>query len=115
MSGWRIPRPLGPLGAEQLATLLAGMHFVPRHMQEAVATWFIRRKPVGDFLTALLSNDLRGAVLKADDVNLAALRDWMLFLANHAPAGSFGSPQAVKDWLASGDQLDARPVLDAAS
>ena len=53
----------------------------------------------GHFLTAVLSNDLMEAAGRADDENRAALFDWVKWLYNEAPRGSFGSPEAVKAWL----------------
>jgi hypothetical protein len=56
-------------------------------------------QPVGDFLTALLSNDLMKAVSRADDNNQRNLVAWCKWLYNEAPALCFGSPEKVKLWL----------------
>lgn len=52
----------------------------------------------GHFLTKLLSNDLRGAVEYADDENVRLLPEWVRWLYNEAPAGSWGSQAKVLAW-----------------
>ena len=39
---------------------------VPSHMHEGIVAYIETGRPVGGFLTALLSNDLMGALGKAD-------------------------------------------------
>jgi hypothetical protein len=63
----------------------------------------------GDFMTAVLSNDLFGAFGWADDINRRKLFDICAWLYNHAPAGSYGSPKHMQDWI---DQR--RDAVDAA-
>jgi hypothetical protein len=50
------------------------------------------------FCQALLMNDLAAAVARADEANLAALRQILLWLEHHAPLGSWGSPGALGSW-----------------
>jgi hypothetical protein len=56
----------------------------------------------GDFLIALLSNDLLEAYRRADDNNTAAMRDWASFLHNQLPRGCHGSREAVQAWCKAG-------------
>lgn len=88
---------LDPREVENL--IEGGRHLVPPHMWSAVRSYFIDRRPVGDFLTALLRNDLMATLARADDTNTAAIPNWCQFLYNFAPAGSYGSPFAVDTWL----------------
>lgn len=81
-----------------------GRHLIPGHMFGAVSRYMLQGIPPGSFLTAVLSNDLMGAFDKADDENSAAMRQWCLFLYNHAPSGSHGSPQAFSNWLAQAQE-----------
>lgn len=76
-----------------------GRHLVPPHMWGAVERYFVQRIPPGNFLTALLCNDLMAAFGRADDINAANMRQWCQFLYNYAPAGSYGSPERVAAWL----------------
>lgn len=53
----------------------------------------------GHFLTALFSNDLVGAYSRADKANEEAMKEWVTFLFNYAPASCWGSKQRVEDWI----------------
>lgn len=52
----------------------------------------------GSFLEAVLSNDLIGAIHKADSFNLSALTDIVKYLYNDFPGNCWGSPEAYKNW-----------------
>jgi hypothetical protein len=56
--------------------------------------------PTGHFLEAVLSNDLKEAVGRADEGNMRVLPELVSFLYNEAPGACWGSPQRVKEWLA---------------
>lgn len=86
--------------AEIRAMIERGRHLVPPHMWGAVERYMVNRIAPGNFLTALLSNDLMEAFGRADDENTANMRNWVLFLYNYVPRGSYGSPEAVREWLA---------------
>lgn len=47
--------------------------------------WYHEDYPIGDFLTAVVRNDLCEACYKADDMNRKALYLYALFLANKLP------------------------------
>ncbi len=57
------------------------------------------RIPVGDFLTAVLSNDLATAVAHADDQNIWLIPIYMMWLFNEAPSQCHGSREKVAAWL----------------
>ena len=63
--------------------------------------------PPGHFLTAVLTNDLRGACERADDVTRHLLWEIVNWLYNYAPAPSWGSPEKVSAWLAAAEQRRA--------
>ena len=81
--------------------MMASRHLVPPHMFDAIDNYIVHRIRPGSFLTALLSNDLMGAVGRADDVNRDGIVDWCAFLYNCIPSASYGSPAAVDSWLAA--------------
>ena len=56
--------------------------------------------PTGGFLEAVLSNDLKEAVGRADEDNMRVLPEIVGYLYNEAPGLCWGSPKRVKDWLA---------------
>jgi len=54
----------------------------------------------GDFLMAVLENNLSEACGRADDDNIENLPAFCAFLYNEAPAACHGSPEKVSAWLA---------------
>ena len=56
----------------------------------------------GHFLTALFSNDLVGVYNRADTASEEAMKKWVTFLFNYAPASCWGSKQRVEDWSSDG-------------
>jgi hypothetical protein len=58
--------------------------------------------PPGDFMTAVLSNDLREACARADDINRPRLFEYVKFLHAYAPYSCWGSLKSVKAWVSEG-------------
>jgi hypothetical protein len=67
--------------------------------------WISHGIPPGDFLVAVLCNDLNGAVRRADSENIQHLPEIVNWLREHAPLTSWGSPQAVQRWKLSRQRL----------
>ena len=57
------------------------------------------RQPVGGFLTAVLENDLMQAFGQADQYNLAALKEILIYVRWEIPASCWGSPEKVQAHL----------------
>ena len=72
---------------------------IPDHMHEGLVNYIHHHKRPGDFMVAVLSNDLKEAVARADEHNINALKAWGTFLYMYAPAGCWGSPARAKHWL----------------
>ena len=53
----------------------------------------------GDFLSAVLRNDLRTAVAHADPINAARLAEIVRFWSLEAPSFCSGSPERVSRWV----------------
>jgi hypothetical protein len=75
---------------------------IPGDMRESLCAHLCVGRPVGHFLTAVLSNDLYGAAGRADPSNAVALADYAKVLYNDAPPDSFGSLEKVTAWRAKG-------------
>lgn len=59
-----------------------------------------QRQPTGDFLQAVLSNDLSDSVSRNDgQTNLKELVKWIY---NNAPSNCWGSREAYKQWIKGG-------------
>ena len=60
--------------------------------------------PTGGFLEAVLSNDLKEACMRADDVNQKIIFNIVKYIYNELPAICWGSPQRVNRWLSNSDE-----------
>lgn len=58
--------------------------------------------PTGDFLYAVLSNNLRDSVGRADEENLKDLSEIVGYCYQYLPTTCWGSPEKVKKWLEGG-------------
>jgi hypothetical protein len=83
---------------------------IPPYMHAGLVAYITSGRPVGDFLTAVLSNDLRAAVNRADHQNRHALPAYVAFLQSHAPDGCWGSAAAVTAWRAHRGLTTQSPV-----
>ena len=72
------------------------------YMVDGVRRYIERGPPPGHFLTALICNDLRETVARADLQNQLALISWVKWFYNEAPGGCWGSVERMKDWMAHG-------------
>ena len=54
------------------------------------------------FMQALLCNDLREAVMRADGMNVAHIPHWVSWMVSNLPRESWGSPERYHAWLAGG-------------
>jgi hypothetical protein len=63
---------------------------IPEHMREAILNYVLHHKKPGDFLTAVICNDLRSAVFNADEDNLPLLRTYLFWFYNRCPASLVG-------------------------
>ena len=72
---------------------------IPYRMREAIQYYIVHYIPPGDFLTAVICNDLREACGRADDENRHLLFEYVKFFYQHAPHQCWGSPEKFRDWL----------------
>lgn len=71
---------------------------IPEHMRRSLRRYIEQGAPVGDFLFAVLSNKLADAYGKADEVNTAAMFQWVQWLWMECPSPAWGSPEKVLAW-----------------
>ena len=74
--------------------------FLPEHMQDGAREYVELGRSPGDFLHAVLCNNLVEAYGRADTTNTECMHDWACWLFNEAPSACWGSPEKVKAWLA---------------
>lgn len=72
---------------------------IPPHTRESLRRYADDGVPTGGFLYAVLTNKLFEAVGRADSENSLALRDIAMYIYNELPAASWGSEEAVHNWI----------------
>jgi hypothetical protein len=70
-------------------------------MLDAIRRYIVDGLPPGHFLTAIIDNDLREAVMRADDENMPNIPAFVAYFYNEAPADCWGSSHKRQDWIAS--------------
>ena len=75
-------------------------------MVAAIRRYVDERIPPGDFLTAVIDNDLKEAVKRADDDNVANLPAFVAYFYNEVPGPCWGSPTRRRAWLAPQEAAD---------
>ena len=71
---------------------------VPSHMHGGMVRYVEEGIPPGDFLTAVINNDLKEACARADSKNKVNLPAFVMWFYNQAPSGCWGYENAVRDW-----------------
>ena len=61
-----------------------------RYIEDGIST--------GHFLTAVLSNDLLGAVSRADGTNIKLIPEIVRWIYNEAPSNCWGNRERVQAW-----------------
>lgn len=77
----------------------ANWDLIPEYMRESVRAYIFEGQPVGHFLTAFLSNDLKETFGRADTENRLCIHDYITFFYNYAPSPCWGSPEKVRAWI----------------
>jgi hypothetical protein len=72
---------------------------IPDHMVGSIESYILHGSPPGQFLTAVISNDLKQAVSYADNMNQLLLPHYVKLLYNHAPMDCWGSEETMKSWI----------------
>ena len=71
---------------------------IPERMHGGLIRWVENGIVPGGFLCGLLTNDLREAVLRADNENVDLLADYVRYLYNNTPSGCWGSVEKFNTW-----------------
>lgn len=83
----------------QCAVDLTDERLVRVDIREALDEWGTGERPfAGDFVLAVLSNDLTEAVGHADQYNMATIPAIVSYCFNHLPSESWGSREKTRAW-----------------
>jgi hypothetical protein len=83
-------------------------------MRQAMQAYVEHGQPPGDFLRAVLSNNLSEAFGRADNENTAIMREYVVWLCNDVPYSAWGSYEIVKAWVESGGLRGREQALKVA-
>lgn len=86
------------LSEDKINAMNESFSYVPPHMRDCFILWIEKGIYPGSFGTAVIENDLKGAVGRADNINRECLHSIVAWFYNYAPAGCWGSVENVKDW-----------------
>lgn len=75
---------------------------IPVSTLQSLKAYVEERRPTGDFLHAVLSNDLKGAFMRGDRWNIQALHSIVRFVYYEIPMIAQGSPDKVIAFLRDG-------------
>lgn len=73
---------------------------LPEYMWKPIENYLMNGYMPGNFLTSILTNDLRGAFSHADWNNERLIKEWIQFMYWHMPAISQGSREICDAWIA---------------
>ena len=79
----------------------SGAYAVPPPLRAALGRWIRDAELPGEFLFAVLANDLRETIGTAGPAELQLLPAIILHLVNNAPPQCWGSRNDVAEWLHS--------------
>ena len=71
---------------------------LPGYMEAGIIRFLTHGIRCGDFLDAVLCNDLSRAVAHADGNNMYCITDWVVFCSNYLPSICWGSESSVRRW-----------------
>lgn len=72
---------------------------IPPHMMAAMQRYVQEGVQPGSFLSAIISNDLKEACARADDINKDLIWEYAHWFYNHAPSSCWGSPENMENWI----------------
>lgn len=75
---------------------------IPERMMGGMKRYVNDKVKPGNFLTAVIQNDLCGALGQADDENMRNLPAFVGWLYNEAPMACWGSKERMHNWLKGG-------------
>lgn len=87
-----------PIITREALTEAACQNHIPTYMQDGLIEYVLTARPTGSFLNAILTNNLREACNRADELNKRLIWNYVNFLWNHAPMMCWGNEETVKKW-----------------
>ena len=79
---------------------------IPERMMDSIALYVEHGIPPGDFLRAVICNDLCEAVGRADDETVENLPAYVAYFWNEVPSSCWGSVDKMKHWMETHRKVD---------
>jgi len=76
--------------------------YIPKRMMGGIHRYIEHHIPPGNFLSAVISNDLKEACGRADDENMVNLPAYVAYFYNEAPSHCWGSKENMDAWIKAG-------------
>lgn len=76
-------------------------YILPAHLTQTLIDYAQQGIQTGDFLQAVLANDLFDAFGRADGENTYRMHEIVKFIYNEMPSGCHGSRERYKQWIES--------------
>lgn len=74
---------------------------IPEYMVGGITRYLENGIDPGSFLSAVICNDLSGAVRCADNQNIHLLPEYVRFFYWEVPSDAWGSPEKMEAWMQS--------------
>lgn len=74
-------------------------NLAPADMVKSISLYIDKGIPPGDFIMAVLRNNLCEAFARADEINQVMLGHIVAWLYTNAPSNCWGNPEKVEAWL----------------
>ena len=87
---------------------ISGSEPIPDYMVEGVLNYVMLGIPPGDFLTGVITNNLKQAVFYADGQNRPAIPSYVYWFYNEAPGRCWGSVGEMEEWMEKGGLIGGR-------
>jgi hypothetical protein len=72
---------------------------IPERMMIGIRRYIDEHKRPGDFLQAIISNELKNAIWYADDENMDLLPHYVQYFYWKAPSECWGNKKAMEKWI----------------
>lgn len=80
-------------------------YHIPPRMMGGIDRYVEQGIIPGEFLQAIICNDLRESVYKADEENMANLPAYVSYFYTHCPANCWGSRERMLEWHNKGGTM----------
>ena len=77
----------------------SNIYYIPERMMSGIRRYIDDRRRPGEFLQAVISNNLIDAVTFADEENLENLLAFVMYFYWKAPSGCHGSKEKMEAWI----------------